>query len=300
VESAKVTPLSIKLSGEKLMMIRAFSLIELLIAMVLSVSITFLLGEIYINHEQSFKFQQGMMQASQNGILASNLIKTITENAGFVGCLSLKNLPINNHLSAQKIAAINVLQRPPKHQVWSHKPLAQNDLLQLNYMSHDFNIVLEDMHSHHYIHVSNQLKFKPGDILMISDCTHADIFKVKAVHKDKNQLIIIAASNLTQYHAGAIVGLWQTPILYIANSDRKDTYGKALPALYWHTLIGRDELLVEGVSAFKVSEKKINHVTRLTFNISTISDDVISQIPSNNNMYKYHVMQKWHFNDYLS
>ena len=108
---------------------KAFSLIELLVAMVLGVSVTLVLGELFINHERSFKFQQAIMQASHNGILASNLLQTITENAGFTGCLSLNNLSIDNHLSDVTTVPDKILSRATLPQTWGHQPLASTSLL---------------------------------------------------------------------------------------------------------------------------------------------------------------------------
>ena len=281
--------------------VKAFSLIELLVAMVLGVVVTLVLGELFINHERSFKFQQAVMQASHNGLLASNLLQTITENAGFTGCLSLHNLSIDNHLSNVATVPEKILSGTTLSKTWGHQPLASTSLLQLSYMSPNTVNLLETMHSSHYLSVSNDLKFKSGDIVMLSDCRHADLFKVDEVYSKGSAQIIFTHSKLAQYRKDAELGLWQAPILYVANTSRLDTFGKPIPALYWHTLSGRDEELIEGILGFNVKSIKTTQADKLAFTLLTMSIDTVSYVPTSRmkKVSAHHILQHWQFLDYV-
>ncbi|MAZ38653.1 MAG: hypothetical protein CMF49_00890 [Legionellales bacterium] len=278
-----------------------FTLIELLIAVVLGTFITLVLGELFIEHQQSFKFQQALMQASHNGILASNLLQTMTENAGFTGCLSLKNLVIDNHVNGLVILPAKILSTGSMHKKWTHQPLATSSLLQLNYMSPDTDLLSKAMLSAHYLTVEQHVKLKAGDIVMIADCTHADLFQVDKVYQKKDTQVLYTRSTLSAYRKGAEVGLWQAPILYIANTTRLDRLGKPIPALYWHTISGRDEELIEGISQFHVSLDTSTQAEKLAFNLETMSIDTVGHVPKSQSLavHPYHVSQHWQFLDYV-
>ena len=78
---------------------RAFSLLEILIAMALGSFISLGLADLYFSYERNYQFQKAMMQATQNGILASNMIETLLSQVGYAGCLSLKNVKITSHIA---------------------------------------------------------------------------------------------------------------------------------------------------------------------------------------------------------
>lgn len=250
---------------------QAFSLLEIMMAIALGSFITLGLADIYFSHQRSYQNQKALMQATQNGLLASNTIETLLSQDGYAGCLSLDNLQVTNHISESQ----NDL---------APTSLPGSSVLQLNFMSPDINDVLQKMTSRNYITVSESPKFDKGDIVMISDCHKADIFIIDDVYTKDDTQVIYTNSNLSVYKEGAIVSHWMQPILYVANTDRVDDLGRAIPALYWHQLNGSDDELVEGVSQFKVIQKD----NKITVHLTSVSLDKIDA-----------QTQQWQFNAYV-
>ena len=264
---------------------KAFSLLEILIAIALGSFVTLGLADIYFSHHKNYQYQKSIMQATQNGMLASNLIATTLSQAGYVGCTSLDNIHITNHIDANnEISAIKILSKNDLQSSLSNTPLLDSSLLQLSFMSSQLNDVLQDMTSNHYITVSDTLTFEKGDIVMISNCIKADIFTIDDVYIKDEQQIIYTNDNLAIYKKGDVISQWRQPTLYIANTDRYDNLGNVIPALYWHQLNGSDDELVAGVSHFYV---KINN-KKVTIHLTSVSLDKINQSS-----------QQWQFTAYV-
>lgn len=254
--------------------IKAFSLLEILIAIALGSFITLGLAEIYFSHHKNYQYQKSIMQATQNGMMASSLIETILAQTGYVGCSSLDDIHISNHINSDdEISAVKILNKNDLQASFSNTPLSDSRLLQLSFMSSQINDVLQDMTSNHYMTVSDALPFDKGDVVMISNCTKADIFTIDDVYIKDSQQIIYTDADVGIYKRGDIISQWRQPILYVANTERHDNLGNLIPALYWHQLNGSDDELVEGISHFYVTIKN----KKITIHLTSISLDKITE-----------------------
>jgi hypothetical protein len=169
--------------------------------------------------------------------------------------------------------------------------MAGSEALQLSYLASDHTVLAEDMQSPHYLKLSLQRQYHVGDIMMISNCLHADIFTVDDTYKRGGQQVIYTKADLSQYQQGDAIGLWMQPIFYIATTKRKSPDGQWISALYWHVLKGDDEELVAGVNDLKIAltdmDAAVNQI-KIEFNTRE-QDEIFRQI----------VNLHWQFDSYV-
>jgi prepilin-type N-terminal cleavage/methylation domain-containing protein len=175
------------------------TLIELLIAMLLS-SIVLLTAYTLLNYQQHYFAQhKAQIQLEQNKRFAQFMLSNAIRQAGFFGCRSLANSKITNHASDNKspnnksLVAVFAYQamgsswRPALPAGIKVKP--GTDVLAIMYVNPSTAILSTPMlKPTDYISLNKTSLFNSGDIVVISDCEHADIFTIKQINGYKKQL----------------------------------------------------------------------------------------------------------------
>ncbi len=149
---------------------RGTILIELMISVMLSLVLLLSFFELFIFIERNIHQQAALNQIQHNAETVIGALRSSIHQAGYIGCARLTaDFPIHNNTaysltSRNKIQALNAGPLIVRHASNTHATL------------------LKTMQDHFIIHANKTIHFYPNDVLLISDCKSADIFKVKYVY----------------------------------------------------------------------------------------------------------------------
>lgn len=174
------------------------TLIEIMIAMLVG---AFLLGgvlQVFIGSKQTNRMQENLSRLQENGRFAIDLINHDIRMAGFQGCNSIVNVPINSINALPIIPASNTIITgneaiPP---IWtpalpaaSVTPIAGTDVITLlhgNSCGGNLTVPMATTASNIQIAATNTCGIGVGSALLIADCANADIFLAAAGTVDPN------------------------------------------------------------------------------------------------------------------
>jgi len=171
-----------------------FSLVELMVAMLLSLFLLYGVVEIYLSNKQTNRLQNGFSQVQENGRMVVELISREIRRADFFGCLPDGNA-IQVNLNAGYDAdiydfssgGIGGANNAGASDVIGGKTLvAGTDTLVLRGTKNDgVNIEKPYMPTPAGdIHVNTGSGIQRNDVLMVSDCTAGNIFQVTSANPD--------------------------------------------------------------------------------------------------------------------
>lgn len=165
-----------------------FTLVELMIAIVLGLLLTAVVAEVYINSKKTYRISDNLSRVQENGRYILEELGRDIRMAGFVGCA--KFAPItNNAIPAANSwlafnQAVNGYELPSVPGGLTVAEVAPGtDVIQLqraigsdvrltgNFAPNNANVQID----------SNLYNYVADDILMVADCTAADIFRATTV-----------------------------------------------------------------------------------------------------------------------
>jgi len=261
------------------------SLIELLIASAVGLVLLAVAVQLYLNSKQAYVANEGISRLQENGRIAIHILNQEIRTAGFVGCaqlsdeFALHNDPYNTKTTFNLDGEI--IGYRGKNNSWSpslppsrslkRRIVPGTDALLIKKAAEVSVDVLDDMSSRDKILVSSEQQFKKNDVLLISDCVRADIFKVQSVVKTrspKGQLLTSVTPLSERYKKHAEVGKFLAKVYFIGKTGRTNETGKDIYGLYVKNLVGRDTAakeLLEGIAnmqlKFGVADKDQNEIT---------------------------------------
>jgi len=255
---------------------RGISLVEIMVALVISI---FLLGgivQIYVANKTTFKFTDAISRIQENGRFAMDIVAEDLRMAGFWGCAIFDPDDTENIVNSLNIASADY--DPALHDFVGEGAIqgTENDGLngsdsftlrgskanQVN-VHPPYNVATSDS-----IHVTVNTHIEPDDIVMVSNCRGADIFQVtdvtNSVSADQVAVVHeIGSGSPGNYNTGACKGGGNSHCLsQTYGSDaalfelQTVTYTIAAgesgePAL-WRSENGTNEELVEGVEEMQL------------------------------------------------
>ncbi|MFA6037689.1 MAG: prepilin-type N-terminal cleavage/methylation domain-containing protein [Legionellales bacterium] len=171
-----------------------FSLLELLLVLAASSTFLFAVYQLFFHQQQQYHLQQDLLQTQENSRLALHILKNNIETAGEAGCGSLENLILHDHVG--------------------HHPRAiyeENSKIYIEKASYERSNLSQAMgFTYEPIYITQKNLFESGDILLISDCTHGDLFQVT----DVNGHVLQHNGLSRMYGMDAIVARWQVDTFY--------------------------------------------------------------------------------------
>ncbi len=215
-----------------------FVLIELIISMLLAITIIGSLFEIYLINQKSDRLQSALSQLQENTITVSNILNSAIHQTGLLNCLRLS---ANFNVRAYQNYSFTV----------NEKLQGNTNEIIVKYMD-NASAVLQSM-SENSLVLSNDIKFNVEDLLIISNCEHAEIFKVASIKFHKNLQIIIPEQALF-YHYSPPTEVAQFVInrYFIAKTNRKNTNKSPIYALYVENNKPQKLELIENINAMKM------------------------------------------------
>lgn len=157
-------------NAKKLKIQCGFSLVEVMMASALSLLILSILFSVYISVQRSSQIQNALSLLENNGKLATTMLKTEIHKAGNMGCLRLTaDFPITDYLP-YTITAQNKLT-------------GTGDAFTVRYAETPNDMLVQSMQEMNVLYTNQDVLFMPNDILIISDCRHAEIFKIHKINR---------------------------------------------------------------------------------------------------------------------
>lgn len=182
-------------------------LIELMIAMTIGLVIVSGIGYIYVGNSQSFRTQESLTTIQENARYALETMSRDIRMAGYSGCGNLSAITphvISDDLNGAVFSSSTAAQVYPNGAGWAApagltvtlKP--NTDVLRINEASGGGVPLTGNMLADNdNIQITgNPYNFQPGDVLMVSNCEHADVFTANNVSSAGGKVTIAHSSSV--------------------------------------------------------------------------------------------------------
>lgn len=171
------------------------TLLEMMVAVAASMLLMLLLTRIYMNMHHVLASQHAMQVQQNNALRLIDIIREEVGVAGHIGCARLSREFIVHPLSSYSLNVDNFLEVNPKN-------------ITVRYQAFPSVVLLKDSHDRSALIADASIPYRPGEILVIADCLHAEIFQASDVVVRGNiQLITPKNPVRYQYHQYAEIGL---------------------------------------------------------------------------------------------
>ncbi len=218
------------------------TLIELMLALSLSIFLISLLFEIYLIAENSQLTQAALISLQENEQILSQLVLRHIRMAGYAGCEKLADdFPFYNHLT-EKVSLSNKIQ------------LSQQSGVTLWHAGIESALLIKPMRGFATFYATANPPFAIGDKLIISDCKTADLFSIKQISILSNgiQKIVTTVPLNKLYAENAEVREFVWESFFVSDTGRLDLQQKPVYALFMRGQDDRKTELVEGVTSMQV------------------------------------------------
>lgn len=248
-----------------------FTLVEVMVAITLSIVLLAGVGQIYSSSKQIYRLQEAQSRVQENGRFAIEFLNRDIRQAGFAGCGNLNNPDfqgqvnvIANTTPPTTFNPASVIQGIETSADWSGGAptdyvnntdaviitLASSNSVRLAGNLNPVNANIQI--------ASNALGFKQNDLVFITDCKNADLFSITNMPGTGPGVATLAhamgnntSNNLsTPYQQNAEVIQFQTIAYYIRLGPANNA-GVRLRSLYKRVGNTSDEL-IEGVQDMQV------------------------------------------------
>ena len=162
-----------------------FGLVELMIAMTLGLVLLGGIGYVFIGSRGAFRTTDNLSRIQENARYALDVMSRDIRMAGYVGCGNIASMTVNTIANAPvpQMTAGNALIGYDNGTSWTNPTgitRAAGDVLSImGAFSSGVNLTGNLIPSNANIQVNgNPDGFKQGDVLMVTNCTNADVFKV--------------------------------------------------------------------------------------------------------------------------
>ncbi len=224
---------------------RGSTLIELMLSLSLSLILLGLALSIYLAAEKQRTFLTTLNTVHDQTRFVLQRLESELRLAGFIGCPRLtEDFPLSNH-TAYPFHAGNKLE--------IQMDVKGSSILTVRHRARSAVSLDQPMTQSSVLELSSPLSVRPGDLFLISDCRHADLFQVAAVSAHgRGQRLMTAQPLSYQYGENAEAAPFEITTYFVENTGRKDKYGRELSALYRSDPGGRRIELAEGIQKLKM------------------------------------------------
>lgn len=222
-----------------------FSLVEVLIALAIGMVIVLAVSQVFISNRTAYRQAEALGRIQENGRFVLDGLGSDIRMAGAIGCRKDPSPSTGGDAYPQNIAlpslqGFMVLDRgivgykagigaPPSGLAWS-EVLAGSSVVAIKYADSSMTKLNTDMvlATDNLTLDGNPASFESGEVLVISDCQFADVFRPGSVSSgfvppgSNVSVTHTTASNSTSsftntYHAGAEVSRLVSRVYYIGN-----------------------------------------------------------------------------------
>lgn len=224
---------------------RGTTLIELMLSLTLSVILLGLVVGVYLATEKQNELLAALVDLHDHARFALQRLEQEVRQAGFIGCPRLTaDFPLGNATAYPLNAANKVELRSDE---------ADSSVMTIRHRRLEIAELLEPMTQASILDISLDLDINVNDLLLISDCRHADLFQVEEVSKRAGRQRLRARSPLRyRYAEGAEIGEMEIRTYSLEKTGRKDSAGEALFALFVRDRNGHKSEWATGGEKWKV------------------------------------------------
>jgi hypothetical protein len=192
---------------------------------------------LYLISEKSTHLQQALTHIQDDAHDAIYILTSEIKKAGNIGCARLtSDFPVAAYREYTLTA--------------ENKRIVHDHELIIRYMDYPHASLLKI--TNHSLWVSNHAKFLEEDILVISDCKHAEMFQVAQIKMEENKQKLITTSPLKyHYEKNAEISRLQINRYFIDKTRRTYSDGSSIYALFVETKDHRKLELVANISAIQ-------------------------------------------------
>jgi type IV pilus assembly protein PilW len=269
---------------------RGLSLVELMIALLISTFLMLGVFEVFLGSSGTDRLSHAYARVQENGRLAIDILTRNLRMAGYQGCIDpalidmniMANDPPTENLTGESIRGWkeshshwNVINRPDELDFISGVADG-SDIVAIQYVSPTGVGVLcqgnhntcEAINANVKID-SNSIGLTQYDVVVISDCVSADMFRITNMVKDNDDDKMTLAhsestnsgNNLSKpYDEDSEVMSYRSYSYYVRDTGRSNSQGDPIFALYqfnplWNdgsNQVGRESELIEGVEQMQI------------------------------------------------
>ncbi len=263
-----------------------FTLVEILVALTLSVLLLAGTIQIFVSSKQAYRTQDALARLQESGRYATDLLATDIRKTGYTGCMPASDLAtVENRLvsktgygwdPSQFIIGNDVPSPPPFPGSSSWSPALDpaitgvkpgTDVITIRYMAaNGLDLVFPYSDSAQlFINPASIGQFNIGDILMVTDCSKGTLFQVttvKLASSGKVNVVHSAAGTVSpgndqplfvnSYGEDAEVSVFKTEAFFIKDN------ASGIPSLYRMQLINSG-----GTAAFNVPEEMVEGIENM-------------------------------------
>ncbi|MBI5753099.1 MAG: PilW family protein [Hydrogenophilales bacterium] len=187
---------------------RGFTIIELMVAITISALILGVLTQVYAGAKSSYRVSEALSRMQENGRYAMDYLARDIRLAGYTGCVSggttVNNManpisgwsPLNTATSPITLQGIEGYEASAvTYSAISGSAVIKTDAVLIQYLSPNSAKLINPGPQNANMQISgNPLNFQQYEILVVTDCAFADIFKATSVSSSSGT-VTIAHSN---------------------------------------------------------------------------------------------------------
>lgn len=248
---------------------KGFSIVEFMIAITLGMLLIATVGQIYLSNRTSNIIQEGLARLQENGRYAHYMLANDLRMAGYHGCGQQSQMEVTNLVPSQpNLSEFDTPLKGYDGNGSTFSPalpsyltaLADNrsDVLEIRMASNQGVNLREDMtRKNTPILVYDRLGIQAGEVIMVTDCSVADIF-IAGANSNAVAITHTVSNNLSNdlsipYLTNAQVMRFLYYAYYIKDSGRSNSDGEPIYSLYRLNISGTEEEIAEGVERMDVS-----------------------------------------------
>ncbi len=252
---------------------KGFTLIEIMVAVVVSLILLSGVIQIFMSTKQTYKFGEALSRMQETGRFAIDMLTRDIRMAGYQGCADLGTIPANVIANNPPVVSFGseaiggweytgtwAPALPAQPAAITSLVKANTDVITIKHasatgMQLTGNLLVENAN----IQVSaNTIGAVANDVLFISDCTTADIFRATNVSSGGTVTIAHASSSNTSnrlskaYGTDAKVYAFNDSVYFVGPTNRSNRQGQNVFALFRRNGSGTIDELVEGVENMQI------------------------------------------------
>jgi len=210
---------------------QGMALLECMIAISLALIIISVVFNVYIGVQKNFTIQTSLNKIQFTARQVNDILVKEIHQAGYIGCAHFSaNFPLVSYQN-HDLTEVNKLVITGHAFMVRHASVENSELIA---DMRDFSTFIVDTH----------VPYRAGDVLMVSDCRHAEIIKVNRIHYRGGDEWIETERPLTQlFIKHAEVSRFEENYFFVQGSG-----------LYKQTRQGQRIKLVDGVKSMRIDQ----------------------------------------------
>lgn len=232
-----------------------FGLVELMIAMTIGLILLGGIGYVFLGSRGAFRTTENLSRIQENARYALDTMSRDIRMAGYVGCGNMASIPVKTIANppVPDITAGNALKGYDGGTGWTNPTtitrVANTDVLSvMGAFGSGVNLTGNLAPSNANIQINgNPYEFVQGDVLVVTNCVNADIFKVT---NNPGSSGLVTMAHASGSNTGNRVGTYGPDAFVMRMSQYSYFIGintAGNPSLYRVSLSGSTEELVENV-----------------------------------------------------